>query len=85
MTVEKVFDLQKELDHEKGYRVLLILPCQAYEVLETLWAGELFSLECIQIFFLSDSTKKKCFSEERAKVCCYFNVFPGNGRINIPM
>lgn len=54
MTVEKVFNLQKELDHEKGCRVLLILLCQTYEVLETFWAGELLSLECIQ-FSLSDS------------------------------
>lgn len=35
VTVEKVFDLQKELDHAKGCRLLLILLCQAYEVLET--------------------------------------------------
>lgn len=86
MTVEKVFDLQKELDHEKGFRVLLILLCQAYEVLQTLWAGELFSLECIQIIFLSDSTK--FFSEKkkkRAKACCCIEVFPGSDIINIPM
>lgn len=65
MTVEKVFDLQKELDHEKGFRVLLILLCQAYEVLQTLWVGELFSLECIQIIFLSYSTKKRFFLKKK--------------------
>lgn len=66
MTVKKVFDLQKELYHEKGCRVLLILLCQAYEVLEPLWAGQL-SLECIQIFFLSDSTNKNAFPEKGQK------------------
>lgn len=66
MTVKKVFDLQKELYHEKGCRVLLILLCQAYEVLEPLWAGQL-SLKCIQIFFLSDSTNKNAFPEKVQK------------------
>lgn len=47
--------------------MLLILPCQAYEVLETLWAGELFSLECIQVFFLSASTKKNAFLKKGQK------------------
>jgi len=75
VTVEKVVDLQKELDHEKGYRVLLILLCQADEVLEPLWAGELFSLECMQIFFLSHSTKKNAFLKRGQKSAAILMFF----------
>lgn len=75
MTVERVFDLQKELDYEKGCRVLLILLCKAYDVLETLWAGELFSLECIQFFFLSDSTKKNAFLKKGQKSAAILMFF----------
>lgn len=74
MTAKKVFDLQREFYHEEGCRVLLILLCQPYEVLEPWWAGQL-SLECIQISFPLWFNKQKCFSGERVKAFCFIVVF----------
>lgn len=54
----KVLSFAKGIRSRNGCRELLIRLCQTYEVLEILWVGELFSLEHIQIFFLSDSIKK---------------------------
>lgn len=70
----KVLSFAKGIRSRNGCRELLIRLCQTYEVLEILWVGELFSLEHIQIFFLSFN-KEKCFSEERAKVYCYSIFF----------
>lgn len=56
--------------------MLLILPCQTCEVLESEWAGGLFSL---------DSTKKSASLKKGQKSAPTLNVFPGSGVVNVPV